>query len=329
MRGFLKFAGNLIPTFLKITREVKTALLAIAAIILFVFGYSYLKGQNLLSSDRTFYAVYDDVGGLSKSSGININGLQVGTIADISFINMKGQLLVTMNIANDFDFSKNSIAKITSDGLIGGKSMAIVLANGGPVAQSGDTLTGQIEKGLIESVGGKLAPLQTKVESAIVNADSLISGLNKVLGPTTRKDLKTAIADLGKTMASFKGASSSLEQLLADNDEKLTRTFTNLDEMAGNFNQLSDSLANVNIKQLVGNLQHVVSDFEKIASNLDQGKGTLGKLLKDEAVYDNLENATKQLEELLQDIKLNPKRYVHISVFGKKADEYENPQDPK
>ncbi len=314
---------------MKLTREVKTGLLAIAAIILFIFGYSFLKGQNLLSSDRTFYAVYDDVGGLSPSSPVHINGLQVGKVSNISFNNESGQLLVTMTISNKFNFPKNSMAKITSNGIIGGKFLSIVLADDGPIAESGDTLTGKVEKGLIESVGSKLEPLQKKVESAIVSADSLISGINKVLGPKTRKDLTTSIADLSKIMASFKNTSNSLEKLLADNDEKLDRTFTNLDEMAGNFNQLSDTLANIDIKKLVGNIQNVVSSFEKISSNLEQGNGTLGKLLNDEGVYTNLENATKQLEELLQDIKLNPKRYVHISVFGKKGKEYKAPEDPE
>ncbi|HET8809437.1 MAG TPA: MlaD family protein [Flavobacteriaceae bacterium] len=314
---------------MKITREVKTALLAIAAIILFIFGYSFLKGNNLLNSDRTFYAVYENVGGLSKSSVVSINGLQVGNISDITFLNNQGDLLVTMTISKDFEFSKNSIAKITSDGIIGGKSMTIVLGSQGPVAQSGDTLTGKVEKSLLESVGGKLEPLQAKVESAIVSADSLITGFNEVLDPDAREDLKTTFDDLSKTMASFKNAANTLEQLLAKNDEKLDRTFTNLDEMAVNFNQLSDTLAQIEINKLVNNLQGVVSDFEQISSNIQEGKGTLGKLINDDQVYQNLERATKQLEELLQDIKLNPDRYVHISVFGGKADEYKEPEDPE
>lgn len=312
---------------MKITKEVKTGLLAVTAIILFVFGYSFLKGQNLLSSDRTFYAIYDDVGGLSSSSGVFINGLQVGAIADISFLNEQGNLLVTMTISNDFDFSKSSVAKITSNGIIGGKSMSIILGSRGSVAQSGDTLTGKVEKGLIESVGGKLAPLQTKVESAIVSADSLMTGINKVLDPGTRKDLKSTIEDLGKTMASFKNAANTLEQLLANNDDKLSRTFTNLDEMAVNFNQLSDTLAGLEINKLVGNLQGVIADFDQISSKLNRGEGTLGKLINDDAVYENLKRATKQLEELLQDIKLHPDRYVHISVFGGGADKYKAPKD--
>lgn len=312
---------------MKITREVKTALLAISAIILLIFGYSFLKGNNLLNSDRTFYAVYDDVGGLSSSSSVFINGLRVGAISDITFLNNQGNLLVTMTVSNDFSFSKNSVAKITSDGIIGGKSMSIILGNKGPVATSGDTLVGKVEKGLLESVGGKLAPLQDKVASAIVSADSLMAGFNKVLDSTAQKDLKSAFSDLSATMASLKGATNSLESLLANNEGKLNRTFTNLDEMAVNFNQLSDTLANLEIKQLVGNLQGVISDFEKISTKLDQGKGTLGKLINDDAVYVNLKHATKQLEELLQDVKLNPGRYVHISVFGGGADEYEKPKD--
>lgn len=313
---------------MKLTREVKTGLLSLTAIILFVFGYSFLKGKNLLSSDRTFYAVYDDVGGLSSSSGVFINGLQVGAITDISFLNNGGDLLVSMNVSNDFVFSNNSIAKITSDGIIGGKSMSIILGAGGPAAESGDTLVGKVEKGMLESVGGKLAPLQAKVESAIVSADSLMTGFNKVLDPSTQKDLKTTIEDLSKTMASFKSAAHTLDQLLADNDDKLSRTFTNLDEMAGNFNQLSDTLANLDIKLLVDNLQGVVSNFETISNKLNKGDGTLGKFINDDAVYVNLERATQQLQELLQDIKLNPDRYVHISVFGGKADKYEKPEDP-
>lgn len=312
---------------MKITREVKTALLAISAIILFIFGYSFLKGKNLLSSDRTFYAVYDDVGGLSNSSAVSINGLHVGAITNISFLNKSGDLLVTMTVSNDFNFSKNSIAKITSNGIIGGKSMAIILGEGGSAAQSGDTLVGKVEKGMLEGLKGELAPLQDKVASAVVSADSLMASFNQVLDASTQKDLKTTIKDLSKTMASFKNASNTLDQLLAKNEDKLSRTFTNLDEMAVNFNQLSDSLANLEIKKLVGNLQGMISNFEKISTKINQGKGTLGKLVNDDAVYVNLKHATKQLEELLQDVKLNPDRYVHISVFGGKADEYERPKD--
>lgn len=312
---------------MKITREVKTGLLAVVAIALFIYGYSFLKGNNILNSDRTFYAVYDNVQGLSASAPVTINGLQVGSISDISFVNSQGDLLVTMQVSSDFEFSENSIAQISSNGLLGGKHMVIDIKNAGPPAESGDTLTGKVEVGLLQSMGGQLEPLQKKVESAIVSADSLISGFNQVLTPNARKDLKSTFDNLAKTMASLKGAAASLEKLLAKNDEKLNRTFTNLDEMSANLNKFSEGLAKVDINQLTTDLQAVIDNFKAISAGLKNGEGTLGKMLTDEGVYNNLESATKQLEELLQDIKLNPDRYVHISVFGGKADEYEEPED--
>lgn len=313
---------------MKLTREVKTAVLALSAIILFIFGYSFLKGKNLLSSDRTFYAVYDDVGGLSSSSAIYINGFQVGNVSDISFLDNSGKLLVTMTLTNDFTFSKNSFAKITSDGFIGGKIMRIELRQGQSAAASGDTLVGKVDAGLIANVGKKLAPLQSKVSSAIVQIDSLMLNLNKILDKETRSNLKSTIASLESTMNSFEKASGTLENVLANNEAKLNRTLTNLDALSGNFKQFSDSLTAMNITALTSNLERVVANFEDISTSLKNGEGTLGKMLEDDAVYANLKHATRQLAELLQDVKLNPGRYVHLSVFGKKADDYEKPEDP-
>ena len=129
-------------------------------------------------------------------------------------------------------------------------------------------------------------------------------------------------------MRSFNGASKSLDDLLTNNTDKLDRTFTNLDDMSANFVKLSDSLAQLETGKLVSDLQNVVDRFDAMVTGLDNGEGTVGKLLKDDQLYENLEGASRQLEELLQDLKLNPKRYVHISVFGKKQKEYVSPDDP-
>lgn len=312
---------------MKLTNEVKTALLAIVAIVLLVFGYSFLKGNNLLDSNRIFFAVYDDVEGLSVSSPVTINGLQVGTVTDINFLDKTGKIVVTMTVQNDFEFSDRSKAQIYGGDLIGGKSMAILPEYKGQTAKSGDTLTGEIDEGLLELVNDRLKPLQQKIENTVVSADSLLTGINNVLNPETRDNLKGTIAQLNQTMGSFKNAANNLDGLLDRNSGKLDRTFTNLDEMSSNLNNFSDTLSQVEINRLVGEFEGVIKDFKNIADDLNNGKGTAGKLLKDEKVYDNLDRATKQLEELLQDIKLNPKRYVHFSVFGKNAGDYEKPKD--
>ena len=157
---------------MKYSKEVKTALLAIIAIILLIFGYSFLKGKNLLDSSKTFYAVYADVEGLSPSSPVTINGLKVGTVTDIEFLDTSGLLLVTFTIDKEFPFSKNSIAELYGGGLIGGKSVAILPEyEPGNIAESGDTLPSNIEEGLLELVNERLTPLQEKVEQAVESAD--------------------------------------------------------------------------------------------------------------------------------------------------------------
>ncbi|MGO3811532.1 MlaD family protein [Mesonia sp.] len=312
---------------MKITKEVKTALLAIVAIALLIFGYNFLKGNNILKNDRTFYATYNEVEGLAKSSAVTINGIKVGSVTDISFLNKKGRVLVTMSIEDDFEFTTKSNARIYGGSLIGGKTMAILPHYKGERAESGDTLVGDIEEGLLELVNDRLTPLQMKIESAIVSADSLLYAINDVLNEETREDLKETFANLNTTVASFNRVADKANNILGNNEQKLNRTFTNLDEMSGNFNKFSDSIAKIDLNKMVGDFEGVIADFQKISDDLNDGKGTAGKLLKDDKVYDNMDRATKQLEELLQDIKLNPKRYVHFSVFGKNGGKYKEPKD--
>ena len=313
---------------MKYSKEVKTALLAIIAIILLIFGYSFLKGKNLLDSSKTFYAVYADVEGLSVSSPVTINGLKVGSVTSIDFLDTSGLLLVTFTIDKEFPFSKNSIAQLYGGGLIGGKSVAILPEyEPGQIAQSGDTLPSNIEEGLLELVNNRLTPLQEKVEQAVESADSLINSLNKVLNEDTRNNIKSSFEDLSITIASLKSSAQTINGVLDENSGKLDRTFTNLDEMSANLNSFSDTLATVNLNDMIRDMEKVVADLESTTDKINNGDGTLGKMMNDPAVYNNLDRATKQLEELLQDIKLNPKRYVHFSVFGKRPGPYNPPSD--
>lgn len=309
---------------MKYSKEVKTGILAVIAILILIFGYSFLKGQNLLDSSRTFYAIYADVEGLSTSSPVTINGHKVGQVTKIDFLDQTGLLVVTFTVDSEFQFSKNSLAQIYGGGIIGGKSLGIVPEYEiDQVAKSGDTLPSDIEEGIMELVNERLTPLQIKVERAIVSADSLLTSVNEVLNPDTRNNIAVAVEDLSRTLSSLRGTAESLNGLVEGNAPKIDRTLTNLDEMSGNFNRFSDSLAQVDLTGMTADLENVIEDFEEISNNLSSGQGTAGKLLTDESVYNNLESATKQLEQLLQDIKLNPKRYVHFSVFGKSGRPYQ------
>lgn len=310
---------------MKLTREVKTAILVISGIVLFIYLFNYLKGEDLLSSSRTYYVVYDNVEGLAPSTPVTINGLNVGRVQDISFKeDGSGDLLVKLLIENDFEFSKNSKAQLYDLGIIGGKAIAIVPAfDGAEPAKSGMTLEGTTKDGLTELVNQRLAPLQEKIESVMVNTDSLLNNLNAVFDTETKQSLKRSIVGLEETIGSFKATSNSVNRMLTANQQSLNKTLENAEHISTNLSKMTDSLAAANLKKTIEDLQSTIDNVDQIMASVENGEGSIGKLLKDEKLYDNLEGASKQLEELLQDMKLNPKRYVHFSLFGKKAKRYD------
>lgn len=314
---------------MKLSKEIKTGILAIGAILLLIFGYSFLKGTNLFENHREFFVKYQNVEGLAIAAPVTINGLTVGKVQDISFANEKGILVVKFSVEKDFDFSKNSIVRIYSTGLIGGKSLGIFPQyDAANIAKSGDTLVGDIEDGMLTAVTKALGPLEKKVGNTLATVDTLLHNVNDIVDENTRENLKEAIINLNKTLSSFSGVSENLNQILATNTGKLDDTFTNLDKTADNLGRLTDSLAQLETGKLVADLQNVVDKMNEIVTGVDNGEGSIGKLLKDDKLYENLEGASRQLEQLLQDVKLNPKRYVHISVFGKKGKEYKAPDNP-
>ena len=313
---------------MKVSREVKTGILAIGAILLFVFGYSFLKGTNLFQDSRVFFVKYKNVEGLATSAPVTINGLNVGKVNDIKFADGNGGLVVKFTVDNAFVFSKTSKVRIYSDGLIGGKSLGIFLEyDPENIAKSGDTLSGAIDGGMLDAVTKALGPLEDRLTSTLISVDSMLLSVNDILDKDTRLHLKQAIQNLNGTMSSLNGVSGKLNTLLANNAGKMDRTFTNLDEMSLNFSKFSDSLAQIQTGKLVADLQDVIGRFDAIVTGLDNGEGSVGKLLKDEKLYENLEGASKELEKLLEDVRLNPKRYVQVSVFGKKQKEYAAPND--
>ncbi len=317
---------NTVP--LKLSREVKTGVLVIAGILLFIFGYNFLKNSSLFQDGRVFYVKYKNVAGLAISAPVTVNGLQVGKVESIDFIGENGGLLVKFSVEKDFEFSKNSMVQIYSSGFIGGNNLGIIPDyTSKEMAKSKDTLRGEIQRGMIDGILDKFGPLETSLKSTLSKLDTVLGNLNDVMDEETKENLKSSISNLNSTMASFSGASRDMSSLLRDNKDKLNNTFANLDVTSENFARLSDSLAQLETGKMIKDLQGVLDKFNNIASDIESGEGSVGKLLKDEKLYDNLTGASKQLEQLLEDMKLNPKRYVHFSLFGKRPKPYEAQND--
>lgn len=308
-------------------KELKVGILVIAAVALLVFGYNFLKGNNLLNSSRTFYAVYDNVEGLSASAPVTINGYQVGTVTDIRFVD-SGDLLVTFNFNSDFEFPKESVAQIYGGGLIGGKSIQIELDKDSDVmAKSGDTLQSAVEEGLIELVNEKLTPLKDKITNAVVEVDSLLKSINYVLDMDTRNNLKKSIENLSGTLGSLNSSSSDIESVLKVNKDKINNSIDKFSQTADNLYKFSDTLSQIELNKIVQNADETISNLNEFSDKLNNGEGSISKLLNDDQFYLNLENATKEMEELMRDIKLNPKRYVHFSLLGKNDKKYDNSEE--
>lgn len=295
---------------------------------MFILGFSYLKSTPLFDNSKTFYAVYNHVGGLQAGTQVTINGFSVGKVNDIRFNDASGNLLVTFTVDNSFSFSKNSNAELYDTGIIGGKGIQIKpVFDGAVVAVSGDTLPSSSRPGLTELVQQRLTPLQAKVEGAVTNADSLLMNVNDILDPKTKKDLRESIAGLNTLVKSFQGSANSLNSLLADNQDNLNKSLSNLSVITENFNKLSDTLANAGLGETIKNLQSTMGNINDLMAKIEGGEGSLGKLVNDKALYSNLNNASRELDLLLQDFRLNPKRYVNVSVFGKKQIDYALPEE--
>ncbi|SNR84031.1 MlaD family protein [Flavobacterium sp. ov086] len=313
---------------MKLTREIKTAILVIASILLFIWGYSFLKGRDLFTNYKTLYAEYDNVEDLSASAPVTINGLVIGKVNKITISEVTGKLLVELQLKTDFPISKSSQASLYSPSLIGGKQIKIIpnLADKEP-AEDGQTLGSKVELGLTESLGGKIEPIQQKLDVMLANINTLVSGLNNVLDKQGQENLKKSLAELSQTMEQFHKASGSLNTILDTNKGQINGVVTNFNKMSSNFNKISDSLNKADLGKTVRNLNQTLAKVDNLMSNLNSGKGTAGKLLSDDALYNNLSKTSKELELLLQDVRLYPTRYVNVSLFGKKNKPYVAPTE--
>lgn len=310
---------------MKLTKEIKTAILVISSILLFIWGYSFLKGRDLFVSDKNVFVIYDNILGLAPSAPVTLNGYKIGKVSSIK-INPDGKLLVRLQIQNDFPISKSSQAEIFDSGPLGGKEIAIIPNfEDKSVITEGDYLKSSRKLGITESIAAKLEPLEHKIETLLDNANVMMTNINNILDASTQTNLKNSIAELNKTLTEFSQISKSANQMLNENKSKLSSTISNFDKTSANFASMSDSLAKANIGQTVKNLEKTLASVDKIMADIEAGKGTMGKLMKDDKMYTNFTDASKELELLLEDLRLNPTRYINVSVFGKKNKPYVAP----
>ncbi|MDP2058866.1 MAG: MlaD family protein, partial [Flavobacteriaceae bacterium] len=255
---------------------------------------------------------------------VSINGFNVGKVSDIEFQGKTSKLLVTITMDKQIDVSKNSIAQIYESSLIGGKAVAIKpVVDDAPIAKSGDFLKGEIKPSFTDVLDERLSPLQDKIESLVINTDSVMNKFNNVFTAETQKNLQASVVKFNSTLGNLESITASLDKFLKTNEGQLSTSVQNIDTLTANLAKVSKTLSDAGLGETVADLQKSIQNLNALLQGINKGEGSLGKLTKDEALYQNLEKTSKQMELLLQDFRLNPKRYVHFSIFGKKAKTYQ------
>lgn len=312
---------------MKFTKEIKAGLIALLAIIGFVILFQFMKGKSLFTTDNIFYAKFDNVEGLSASNPVSINGLKVGQVDKIipqTEADGKIHFVVKVTVDDDFEFSKRSTLEIFEPGLMSGKQMRINLAYGNPMAKDGDTLKGAFTLSLMNNISSQVGPVKDQLQVVLRRVDSLTTNANQILNDQNKAEIKALLINLNKTVASFEGTSRQTNALLANSDPKIQKVLDNANLATISAKSAIDKYGKVaeqvDVKSLNNTIEKlsVTSDkLNSVISGVQNGEGSLGKLTKDEQLYNNLNTASDNLNKLIQDLKTNPKRYLNFSVFGK------------
>jgi phospholipid/cholesterol/gamma-HCH transport system substrate-binding protein len=310
----------------KISNEVKVGAVALITIFVFIWLFNFLKGKDYFKRTVNYYAIYDNVGGLEESSPVEVNGYQVGVVQTINFLTPEsGRLLVKFSVSKKFRLPKNTVAEVLPVSIIAGMKTRFVYGKGPGFYSDGDTIPGRLAESILATVETELIPVKDRIMTLLNSIDTVIGSINQIMDPAFKKNLNGTIAHLNGTTQSLDEILGSKEkdlkttldnitrfsQMLSDNSGKMSSTFKNLES-------ISDTLAASDIYKTISGLKESLEKTSLLVGNLNEGKGSAGQLLTNDSVYTNLNNSLESLNDLLKDMKANPKRYVHFSLFGKK-----------
>ncbi|MFP3834358.1 MlaD family protein [Chryseobacterium sp. SIMBA_028] len=312
---------------MKFSKELKAGVITLLAIVGFVLLFQFMKGKSLFTTDNIFYAKYDNVEGLAQSSAVSINGLKVGQVDKIiprTAKDGKISFIVKITVDNKFEFSKNSTLEIFEPGLMSGKEMRVNLVYGGTQAKDGDTLMGAFKLGMMGSLSSQVGPVKDQLQVVLHRVDSLMTNANQLVDAQNRAEIKALLSNLNKTVGALEATAGSVNSLVGHNDPKLQKVLddASLTMQSGKvtldkYGNLAQSIDTKQLNSTIANLDATVGKLNQVIGGIDKGQGSLGKLMKDEQLYNNLNSASSNLNSLIEDMKANPKRYINFSVFGK------------
>ena len=319
---------------MKFKKEIGVGLVVMVAMGLLYFGFNYLKGADVFANKRVFYAVYPRIDGLTVDNPVQINGFRIGrvTSADIS-MEMGGKIVIGFEITEDkINVPINSQAMISSVDLLGSKAIVMELGDATEMAQPGDTLVATIEEDIKTVVDRRIQPLEQKTKQLISSIDSAVTIVQAILNKDARESLSESFYSIKRALRSLENTAFQFNEMVSSERDKVEKIFTNVESISenirrnnskinnviDNLSDVTDSLAEANIATTINNANKAIRDITLVIQKVNSGQGTVGELVNNDTLYNNLEQATLELDKLLEDIRVNPKRYVHFSIFGKK-----------
>ena len=304
---------------MRLSKEIKAAFFVLTTILLFIFGFNYLKGSSILDKQKTIYAVYDEVDGLLVGANVMINGLSIGNVTELDFLPNSTKILVTLKVKDKLNFSSKSTASIYETGVLGGLAISITpVFEKESIIKTGDTLKSNVRPGLTELINRQIEPLSRQLQSTITSVDSIFTGASNVLNRQTQEEIKESISVLTSAIKAIKNSSIIIEQTLTSKNSQINNTIDNFEKISSNLSNVSDELNSFGLSTLLSNLEVSVDGIGSIVKKLESDNSTIGKLINEDEVYNNLNSSIESLNILINDIKANPKKYVHFSVFGRK-----------
>ena len=315
---------------MKIRREAKLALTALAAVFILIWGINFLKGSSLFESKSTFYGVYDSVEGLKVSSGVIYRGYQVGQVISIQFTGERfDRVLVKFSVDKGLELPSNTLAMIQSADLMGSKVIALMPGDSRVSAVSGDTLRSQVERGLMEQVSQQMLPLKQKAERLLGSLDSVMLIVQGLFNEETKKNLSNSFGSIDRTLRNLEGASGNLDTLIQGESVRISSILQNVNSITGNLRNnneeisnilgnvsaISDSLRQASLHQTLMSLDYILATTDSIMNKINRGEGTIGALLNDNDLYYNLNQVSENLNRLLVEFRYNPKRFINLSLI--------------
>ncbi|GAB3548047.1 MlaD family protein [Spirosoma fluminis] len=306
---------------MKVSQEVKVGLLAVITLLMFYFGFNFLKGSDFFSSSTRYQVVYDNIDGLTASNPVRINGLVVGRVKAIEILqNQDNKLLVTLDLDKKIIVTRGSRAVLADDGLLGGKVILLTIKPGAPQLEDGGMLVAAKESGLSALIREKTLPVLNNVDSLTYQLNRVVAQFDQtgvMLNQTLRsanQGVRTLDLTIEENRAGLKATLANVSRLSAS----LVETEQQLKPILAKADTFADSLQGLQLKQTLATVNKTVDNLQRILADVNSGKGSLGKLTSDEQLYQNVNATTASLEKLLTDLRENPKRYVHFSLFGRK-----------